>query len=65
VHYRQQIPAHVQVIANIPDEMPVASVLGGLQVNRPCIVPKRRKCLADHAAAFTADQDAERVSHLV
>ncbi len=56
MHHRQQIPAFMQQVTHVADDVAVTAILGRHQVAGPCIMAEGGKGAADDPAAFTGDQ---------
>src|SRR6185437_8303816 len=54
--HHEQIPAVIEILPGIADQMPVAAILGRQQVAGPGIVPAGSEGAADNAGEFTGDK---------
>jgi hypothetical protein len=61
VHHRQQVPPFIQEIADITDDMPIATIVSRQQVARPNIMAESFKGPTNNAGRFAPDQNLERL----
>src|SRR5690606_31843758 len=63
VRHHEQIPAIVQDIAGIADDVLIRPIVTGQQVAGPCVVAQRCKGATHGAGELTGDEDAESFGH--